>query len=118
MTANSVVIHRCGRKSNLFKLPWLSVSPARMRTLSKMKPLEWSQQISRCRSMWIFPEVQSRTVYSRARGWFCFQFKLIQALMVVLVTYKNKDNPIKIKGARKVATLFNNFSDVQGQITQ
>ena len=35
--------------------------------------------------------------------------KLIQAFMVVLVTRKNEEDPIKIEGARVVTTLFNNF---------
>ena len=34
--------------------------------------------------------------------------------MVLLVTFKNEEDPIKNKGARKVKTLFIDFSDVQG----
>ena len=42
----------CGRKSNSFKLLWVSLLPARMRKIhSKMKVLEWSQQISNCKSL-------------------------------------------------------------------
>ena len=37
--------------------------------------------------------------------------------MVVLLTCKNKKDPIKNEGARVFTTLFINFSDVQGQIT-
>ena len=37
--------------------------------------------------------------------------------MVVLLTCKNKEDPIKNEGARVFTTLFNNFSDAQGQIT-
>ena len=37
--------------------------------------------------------------------------------MVVLVTYKNKEEQIKKEGARVVTTLFINFSDAQGQLT-
>ena len=37
--------------------------------------------------------------------------------MVVLVTCKNKEDPIKNEGARVFTTLCINFSDVQGQIT-
>ena len=45
----------CGRKSNSFKLLWASLLPARMRKIhSKMKVLEWSQEISHCKSMQIF----------------------------------------------------------------
>ena len=37
--------------------------------------------------------------------------------MVVLVTCKNEENPIKNEGARVVTTLFIDFSDAQGQLT-
>ena len=38
--------------------------------------------------------------------------------MVVLVTCKNEEVPIKNEGARVFTTLNINFSDPQGQITQ
>ena len=37
--------------------------------------------------------------------------------MVVLVTCKNDEDPIKNEGARVVITLLINFSDAQGQLT-
>ena len=37
--------------------------------------------------------------------------------MVVLVTCKNEEDPIKNEGARAFTTLYINFSDAQGQIT-
>ena len=37
--------------------------------------------------------------------------------MVVLVTCKNEEDPIKKEGARVFTTLYINFSDAQGQIT-
>ena len=37
--------------------------------------------------------------------------------MIVLLTCKNKEYPIKNKGARVLTTLYINFSDAQGQIT-
>ena len=37
--------------------------------------------------------------------------------MVVLVTCKNEEDPIKNKGARVVTTLSINFKDAQGQVT-
>ena len=37
--------------------------------------------------------------------------------MVVLVTCKNEEDPIKNEGARVFTTLYINFSDTQGQIT-
>ena len=40
----------------------------------------------------------------------------IQAFMVVLVTCKIEEDPIKNESARVVATLYINFSDAQGQI--
>ena len=38
--------------------------------------------------------------------------------MVVLLTCKNEEDPIKNRGARVFTTSYINFSDVQGQITQ
>ena len=37
--------------------------------------------------------------------------------MVVLLTCKNEEDPIKNRGARGFTTLYINFSEVQGQIT-
>ena len=37
--------------------------------------------------------------------------------MVVLVTCKNEEDPIKNEGTRVVTTLFIDFSDAQGQLT-
>ena len=37
--------------------------------------------------------------------------------MVVLVTCKNEEDPIKNEGARVFKTLYINFSDAKGQIT-
>ena len=37
--------------------------------------------------------------------------------MVVLLTFKNREDPIKNEGARVFTTLYINFSDAQGQIT-
>ena len=37
--------------------------------------------------------------------------------MIVLLTCKNEEDPIKNEGARVVTTLYSNFSDEQGQIT-
>ena len=44
-------------------------------------------------------------------------FKLVQDVKVVLVTYKNEEDLIKNEGARVFTTLYINFSDAQGQIT-
>ena len=37
--------------------------------------------------------------------------------MVVLVTCKNEEDPIKNEGARVVTSLFIDFSDAQGQLS-
>ena len=37
--------------------------------------------------------------------------------MIVLVTCKNEEDPIKHEGARVFTTLYINFPDAQGQIT-
>ena len=37
--------------------------------------------------------------------------------MVVLLTYKNEEDPIKNEGARVLTKLNINFSDAQGQLT-
>ena len=48
---------------------------------------------------------------------FCRKFKLIQALIVVLVTCKNEEDPIKKEGGRVLTSLLFDFSDAQGQLT-
>ena len=59
---------------------------------------------------------------SAVRGGILPKFELIQAFIVVLVTCKNEEDPIKNKGAR-VLTRFPNyrsmgfFSDAQWQLT-
>ena len=45
-------------------------------------------------------------------------FKPIRDFMCFLVAYKNEEDPIKNEGARVVTTLFTDFSDAQGQLTQ
>ena len=44
-------------------------------------------------------------------------FELVRDVMVVLVTCKNEEDPIKKEGARVLTILYTNFSDAQGQIT-
>ena len=43
--------------------------------------------------------------------------KLSPDFMVVLVTCKNEEDPIKIEGARVFTTLYIDYSDPQGQLT-
>ena len=45
------------------------------------------------------------------------KFDLCREYIVVLVTCKNEEDPIKNKGARVATRLYVDFLDVQGQIT-
>ena len=54
---------------------------------------------------------------STVHGWMQPNFKLIRDYIVVLVTCKNEENPIKIEGARVLTRLLFDFSDAQGQLT-
>ena len=59
----------------------------------------------------------SRAANSTVQGPIWLNFKPIRDLMVVLVTCKNEEDPIKNEGARVVTTLFIDFSEAQGQLT-
>ena len=48
---------------------------------------------------------------------FCRKFELIQAFILVLVTSKNEEDPIKNEGGRVLTSLLFDFSDAQGQLT-
>ena len=99
----------CGQKSNSFKLLWVSLLTARMRKIySKMKVLEWSQQISNCKSMQILYDARGKLT-PQSCFWFYFKFKLIQAFIIVL-TCKNEEDPIKNEGARAVTTMLHYLS--------
>ena len=85
--------------SNPFKLLWLTLLPARMKKIHwKMKALEWSQLFSHYKSMGIFPRAANSKVLRRILP----NFEPIQDFMVVLVTCKNKEEPIKNEGVRVV----------------
>ena len=45
------------------------------------------------------------------------KIELIQVVIVIHVTSKNEEDPIKIEGARVPTTLNIDFSDTQGQLT-
>ena len=49
-----------GGKSNSLKLLWKSLLPTNEEIHSKMKVLEWSQQISHLKSMQIFYDAQGK----------------------------------------------------------
>ena len=60
--------------------------------------------------------------YSEVSSGILPKFKLIQALIVILVTCKNEEDPIKNKGARVLQDFphykfMRIFSDAQGQLT-
>ena len=87
--------------SNSSKLLWLSSLPARMKKIkSKMKMLEWSQQ---CYIIYQFLRC-SRAAYSLIGDGILTKFKLIQALIVVLIVCKNEKDSFKIKVTRVVTT--------------
>ena len=72
-----------------------------------MKMLEWSQQISHCKYMQIFYDAQGKLTLQSKVG--STLTKLIQAFMVVRVTWKTEEDPIRNEGARVVTTLSVNF---------
>ena len=82
----------------------------------KMKALECSQDFSHYRSMGIFPDAQGQLTPQSMVG-SGQNFELVRDFMVVLVTCKNEEDPIKNQGARVFRTLYIIFSDAQGQIT-
>ena len=59
----------------------------------------------------------SRADNSSVRGRIWSKFELIQDIMNVLVTFKNKEDPNKNEGTRVATTLQIDFSHSQGQIT-
>ena len=94
----------------------MSSLPARMRMIdSKMKELECSQDFSHYKSGDF--SRRSRAANSAVLGPIWSNFELVQDFMVVILTCKNEEDPIKNRGARVFTTLYINFSEVQGQIT-
>ena len=59
----------------------------------------------------------SRAYNSAVRGWILSKFELIRDIVVILVTCKNEDDPLKNKDARVATTQNIDFSNTQGQIT-
>ena len=60
---------------------------------------------------------RSRAANSTIQGLIWSYFEPIQAFMVVIVTWKDEEDPINNEGARVVTRLFIDFSDAQGQLT-
>ena len=71
---------------------------------SKMKVLEWSQQISNCKSMQIFGDAQGKLTPQSEVG-STLNSNLSKRFTVVLVTCKTEEDPIKNEVARVVTTL-------------
>ena len=92
MAANSDVSNGILQNSNSSKL--LSLVSLHARTKKnqpKMKAQEWSQHSSHYKSMGIFQNLRGTTILVRILP----NFENIQELIVVLVTCKNKEEPIK-----------------------
>ena len=60
---------------------------------------------------------RSRAAYSEVSSGILLKFKLIQAFIVVLVTCKNEEDPIKNEEGRVLTSLLFDFLDAQGQLT-
>ena len=102
---------------SLFLARMKSLFLARMKRFqSTMKALEWSQHFTHCKSIGIFFR-RSRAANSVVHGPIWQNFETIRDFMVVLVSCKNEEDPIKKQGARVFTALYINFSDAQGQIT-
>ena len=87
--------------SNSSKLLYLSSLPAKMKKIqSKMKELESQQDFPNYKSMGIFSDVQGQLT----RIW--LKFKLVRDIMVVLVSCKYEEDPIKTEGARVLTRFF------------
>ena len=95
------VMESC-RNSTPSKLLWLVLFSARMKKIHpKMKVLEWSQHFSHYKSMGIFPDAQGQLTHVPA-GPILPNFEPIQGFIIVLVTCRNKEEPIKNEEARVV----------------
>ena len=53
---------------------------------------------------------------SAVHAWSWLNFKLIRNFIVVTITCKNEEDPIKSESARVVTTLYTDFSDTQEQV--
>ena len=115
ITLESVVVS--SRNWNSSKLSCMSSLPTRMKMIhTKMKELECSQDFSHYKSMGIFSRC-SRAANSAVLCRIWLKFELVPDIMVVLLTCKYEEDPIKNNGARVFTTLYIDFSDAQGQIT-
>ena len=89
-----------GENSKTSKLLWLSILPARLKKIHpKMKALAWSQHFSHFKYIGIFQDAQGQLSPK-----FLVGSEPIQDYTVDLVTYKNKENPIKCEVTRVVTS--------------
>ena len=63
-----------------------------------------------------FSNIQGQLTAIQGRIW--LKFKLIQYVMVILVSFKNEKDPIKVEGARVATIQKIDFSNTKGQLTQ
>ena len=97
ITLESVVVS--GQNWYSSKLSCMSSFPTRMKLIhTKMKELEWSQDFSHYKSMGHFSR-RSRAANSAVLGQIWPKFELVRDIMVVLVTCKYEEDPIKNEGA-------------------
>ena len=100
ITLESVVVS--GRNWNSSKLSCMSSLPTNMKLIhTKMKELEWSQAFSHYKSI-----RRSRAANSAVLSRIWPKFELVRDIMVVLVTCKYEEDPIKNEGA----SVFTTFS--------
>ena len=59
----------------------------------------------------------SRAAISAVHGWIWSNFELIQDLQFSLLPAKKKKIQLKNESARVFTSLYNDFSDAQGQVT-
>ena len=89
MAANSVVGRGVGPKFKLIQaFTVVIITCKNEKDPFKMKALEWSQHFSHCKSMGMFFKCPM-SANSAVPGQICTN----QSFMVVLVTYKNEDDP-------------------------
>ena len=100
-----------GSNSNSSKILWLSLLLPRMKKIrSKLKALKWPQY-----KILIFQTLKAANSAVRGRIW--PKFELMRAIVVILVTCKNEEVPLKNKDARVATTQNIDFSNTKGQLT-
>ena len=103
ITLESVVVS--SQNWNSSKLSCMSSLPTRMKMIhTKMKEQECSQDFSHYKSMGIFSR-RSRASNSAVLGRIWPKFELVRDIMVVLVTCKYEEDPIKKEGANVLTTI-------------